>query len=307
MPGEQCCGLNELFVNAKHLAMKRPLFFLFYFLFFFPFALSAQYSSKIVCGPNISPAVNYVYIGSLFIPGDNSANCQKLEVSVLGGIWGSSSVGESTFYIANRGGLVVNQTRMGSSGIGPSYIAAFQDGDNTNFYLHINSASDYYSFAVKSYFFGGLTQDASMVQIALQTNTPAGTDITASLNINPVLITDGSGNIGVNTATPDPAYKLSVNGKIRAKEVKVETGWADFVFDSSYQLRPLGQVQSFITQNHHLPDMPSSSQVEKEGISLGEMNKLLTQKVEELTLYLLAMKKEVDQLKKKGISRQLDK
>lgn len=95
------------------------------------------------------------------------------------------------------------------------------------------------------------------------------------------------GNVGIGTTNPG-TYKLAVNGGIHSQSVNVDlTGWSDYVFKKEYQLPTLTEVKTYIDQNHHLPDMPSEAQVIKEGINLGEMNKLLTKKVEELTLYLI--------------------
>jgi len=115
-----------------------------------------------------------------------------------------------------------------------------------------------------------------------------------------------AGAVGINTKTTS-GYTLSVNGKIRASEVRVYTGWADYVFEDKYRLRPLTEVESFIQQNNHLPDVPSAKVVEKEGILVGEMNATLLRKIEELTLYMIkanksinALQKEVKQLKKEN-------
>lgn len=103
-----------------------------------------------------------------------------------------------------------------------------------------------------------------------------------------------AGNIGIGTANPG-SYKLAVNGGIHSQSVNVDlTGWSDYVFKPEYALPSLTEVKTYIDQNHHLPDMPSEQEVIKEGIDLGEMNKLLTKKVEELTLYLIQQKEEAD-------------
>jgi len=105
------------------------------------------------------------------------------------------------------------------------------------------------------------------------------------------------GNVGIGTSDTH-GFKLSVNGNIRAQEIKVEAGpWPDYVFKPTYNLLPLDQVKAYIDKNQHLPEMPSEQEVAKEGINLGEMNKLLTKKVEELTLYLIEKDKEVKELK----------
>lgn len=93
------------------------------------------------------------------------------------------------------------------------------------------------------------------------------------------------------------SYKLTVNGKVRAHSVKVYTDWADFVFMDNYKLPSLEEVEKFIDENGHLENIPSAQEVEENGIELGEMNKLLLQKIEELTLYTIELKKEIDELK----------
>lgn len=114
---------------------------------------------------------------------------------------------------------------------------------------------------------------------------------------NNTIFNVNAGSVGIGTATPDASYKLSVNGKIRAKEIKVESSWADFVFEPDYKLRSLSEVEMFIKLNKHLPEIPSAKEVENNGIAVGEMNAKLLQKIEELTLYLIEMKKENEELK----------
>ncbi|MBV6645972.1 MAG: hypothetical protein KI790_11010 [Cyclobacteriaceae bacterium] len=91
--------------------------------------------------------------------------------------------------------------------------------------------------------------------------------------------------------------QFEVEGTIRSKEVKVEAAnWPDYVFAEEYELRSLEETESFIRTHHRLPDMPSAEQVEEEGIELGEMNRLLLEKVEELTLHVIGLEKKNGQL-----------
>jgi hypothetical protein len=82
------------------------------------------------------------------------------------------------------------------------------------------------------------------------------------------------GKVGIQTHEPGN-YELAVNGEVRAKEVRVETGWSDFVFDNNYNLMPLQQVEAFILKNHHLPDVPSQENVNRNGVQLGSINSKL--------------------------------
>ena len=120
-----------------------------------------------------------------------------------------------------------------------------------------------------------------------------------------LIVKDGNalieGNLGIGTSSfldGLTTYRLSVDGKIRAEGVKVYTDWADYVFENSYNLLTIEEVESFIAKNGHLKDIPSAEEVEKNGIELGEMNKLLLQKIEELTLYVIDLNKEIELLKK---------
>ncbi|HEY0610377.1 MAG TPA: hypothetical protein VGD35_11990 [Chitinophaga sp.] len=111
---------------------------------------------------------------------------------------------------------------------------------------------------------------------------------------------DASGNVGIGTANTGN-YKLAVEGTIGARRVKVtQETWPDYVFHQDYQLPSLFQVEQYIKENQHLPEIPSAAEVAKDGLDLGEMNKKLLQKVEELTLYLIDIKKELNELKQQN-------
>jgi hypothetical protein len=79
-----------------------------------------------------------------------------------------------------------------------------------------------------------------------------------------------NGNVGIGTTNPQ--YKLDVNGTVRVQEIKVETEWADFVFNDDYHLKPLSEVNTFIKKNNHLPEIPSATEMKaNEGVNVGEM------------------------------------
>lgn len=105
-----------------------------------------------------------------------------------------------------------------------------------------------------------------------------------------------AGRIGIGTTTPQS--ELAVNGIITAKEVKVTVeGFPDYVFNPEYKLRSLNELEEYIKFNKHLPDIPTEKDVRKTGLDLGQMNANLLKKVEELTLYIIELDKEVKELK----------
>jgi len=113
-----------------------------------------------------------------------------------------------------------------------------------------------------------------------------------------VVIQDNAGGVGIGTANT-AGYKLAVNGKVRAKEIRVETGWADYVFAPEYKLRPLEEVESFIKANQHLPEIQPASEIQANGLDVAAATTKMMAKIEELTLYLIEMKKENDALKQR--------
>lgn len=179
-----------------------------------------------------------------------------------------------------------NTTNMGKVGVGtvPGYVLHTVSPGNTN------KASAY--LWGENYGVSIGTQNASAGNYSFAVLNNVNTDGSPSVGESkPLLYVRGDGNVGIGTSTPQA--KLAVKGDIFAQRIKViQSGWADFVFQPDYELPSLQEVESFIRINRHLPQIPSAQQVEKEGLDIGEMNKKLLQKIEELTLYIIEMKKE---------------
>ncbi|MEA4840819.1 MAG: hypothetical protein VB110_07450 [Bacteroidales bacterium] len=106
-----------------------------------------------------------------------------------------------------------------------------------------------------------------------------------------------SGFVGIGTTAPDKLF--TVKGVIHAQEVQVDvTGFADYVFEKGYKLKPLSEIHSFISENGHLPEIPSADEAKKNGINVADMQVMLLKKIEELTLYAIEQQKRIEALEK---------
>lgn len=113
-----------------------------------------------------------------------------------------------------------------------------------------------------------------------------------------VVFVDNNGNVGVGTTAPS-GFKLAVAGEVIAEgvTVKLQANWPDFVFADGYELMPLDEVEAAIREEGHLPGIPSAAEVAEDGVDLGEMQAQFLQKIEELTLHMIALKKDNDELR----------
>ena len=135
----------------------------------------------------------------------------------------------------------------------------------------------------------------------LYIGTLTSEDISFGVNKQEVMTIKPTNNVGIGTT--NPKSKLSVNGAILATEVKVQTDisdYPDFVFEDEYKLQDLRDLKAYIQKHGHLPSIPTAAEVKAEGISLGEMNKRLLQKVEELTLYIIDQEEKYNAEKKRN-------
>jgi hypothetical protein len=135
--------------------------------------------------------------------------------------------------------------------------------------------------------------------------THSGSGLYFGVNNGNIRLDVSNGHVAIGnvilTGANAAAYKLAVSGKIICEEVKVKlasSGWPDYVFGNNYKLRPLNEVEKFIQQNKHLPNIQSAAEIEKDGIMVGDMQKRMMEKIEELTLYVIELQKQVDELKK---------
>lgn len=227
--------------------------------------------------------------------------------------WGKK--GDWFIRSANSGGKVVIQDTGGKVGIGTAT-------PETRLHLaHTSSAS----LTGKSAFGGihleqtggrdrfvGITTDATSHSnttqggILLQGSGGYGTKIHFLTTDNYLhgmkqrMIIDHKGNVGIGITNIPEAYKFAVDGKVICEELKVQlsSNWPDYVFQKDYQLPTLDEVAASIETNGHLPGIPSAASIEAEGgIELGEMQRKMMEKMEEMMLYILQQQQEIEALK----------
>ncbi len=142
---------------------------------------------------------------------------------------------------------------------------------------------------------GSTTGYVSKISISGRNN---GTGIQLFTRSNEIMRVNDEGNVLIGKTTQsNNTYKLDVAGKIRADEIVVNTTGADFVFEKNYKLRTLSELEAFVKEHKHLPEIASAIEMQSNGASLGDMQTKLLQKVEELTLYVIEKDKEIASLK----------
>ncbi len=196
---------------------------------------------------------------------------------------------------SGNGGEIHYEFRDGTNKTRQSYLA--YDTANVITYSDANASYFYQIFDLPNGTFMSLTKPQSQLVI--------GGDVAWGASHKFIVNSGNSffdGNVGIGTesfvdANENQEYKLSVEGKVRAHEIKVYTTWADYVFEDDYDLPSLQEVEEHIKTKGHLKDIPCAKVVEENGIDVGEMNKLLLQKIEELTLYVIEQNKEMTKMK----------
>ncbi|MCL6220763.1 hypothetical protein [Zunongwangia pacifica] len=234
----------------------------------------------------------------------------KVKATAFLGEWNGANISDVLFKAADNNDWDNNLYRNGiyrkwggpNNPFGGSHGTLLHLGQNDGYSFGFQLASDNYKqlkyrgFKSNGQFYAwyDIYHSGNFNKTVLDKNVPNLVYTNQNNNFSSDQSINGKVNIteslGIGTPGSD-SWKLAVNGKIRAKEIKVETGWADFVFYDTYMLPSLEEVEDHIKKKGHLKNIPSAEEVEKNGILLGEMNAKLLQKIEELTLYVIAQNK----------------
>ncbi|MHC0446388.1 hypothetical protein ACWA1F_13340 [Flavobacterium sp. 3-218] len=238
---------------------------------------------------------------TITITGYNYGSQEPISLNLVYYIWytGSNMEDSSTYYF--------HEPKMSSSG---SYTPqVFLSNENGKVVIFINDKSYYQRFTVSA-FAQGMYETSSWFQGWTAVDEPmTGTKTVeipyqnrfkGNIFLSGGSIWNASGNVGIGTENPDA--KLAVNGNIHSKEVKVDltVPAPDYVFKDDYKLKTLDEVESYIKENSHLPEIPSADEFEKNGINVSEMNMALLKKVEELTLYVIEQNKKISELQQEN-------
>lgn len=141
--------------------------------------------------------------------------------------------------------------------------------------------------------YGTISQNAGFIQVQGAADTGSSFRVTNSANAELFRVL-GNGNIGIGMNNPQS--RLSVNGDVFSKKVKVnQTGWPDYVFKSDYRLLPLERLEAYILLHKHLPGIVTEQEVSANGLDLGDNQAALLKKIEELTLYLIEQNKKLEE------------
>ncbi|WP_052483559.1 tail fiber protein [Flavobacterium sp. MEB061] len=198
---------------------------------------------------------------------------------------GNSFIASGNFGIGTTNPLAKLEVRNGNI-----IVRNFENRLNESAIMiaHSISIGDYDTFGTSVRTFTE-SADANIYALQFFTQQSHQTGQTEKLRIQ------GNGNVGIGTTKPDS--KLTVAGNIHAQEVKVTINAGlvpDYVFANDYKLKSLQEVEDYIKQNSHLPEIPSATEIEKNGLMLAEMNLSLLKTIEEMTLYMIEQNKKIE-------------
>jgi len=244
-----------------------------------------QRSGQLVLVANGTPSSGIVPGAFQFnLVGGDGVNTERMRINSAGNVGIGTASPAARLHVSTvmTPGAVTEMLRLELRGNGGNELAG--EGAAINFYTPVTPSPDVLGAQIYTFRESDVNL-TSTTSLRFATNN-AGT-------VSDKLVISGTGNVGIGTADTK-GYKLGVNGGIIATAVTVKLygEWGDYVFKPGYHLPSLTDVKTYIDKNHHLPEIPSAQEVANNGINLGEMNKLLVKKVEELTLYLIESQKQ---------------
>jgi hypothetical protein len=282
--------------------MRRKMFFILSFIVVTMVRLSAQESIDGISTPTPDPTP-----GDVVTLQTNWSTNGNTVSTVANCIFGTKNAYPIYFYTNNVSRMMLDT--LGNIGIGtefPKQKIHIVDGNilisrtSTKAPGSTNGSILFGSDVTNNYLYGSwgieyLSQDGAN---GLNFWQPASSNTNVN---NYVLFLNDNGNVGIGTYNPQA--KLAVNGEILAKSVRVNTSsiyWPDYVFSPEYELMELNDLKNYVEKNKHLPGIQSAKEVGEHGeVDLGEMNTKLLEKIEELTLYIIDLQKQIDELKGK--------
>lgn len=211
---------------------------------------------------------------------------------VMGNLLGKATIGAHNNALGAWAPLIINQGG-GNVAIGTANANGQLQLSNTLanrkivLYEAANNDNQYFGF--------GANASTFRYQVDATTTDHVFYAASSSTVSNELMRIKGNGNVTIGVATPATGYKLTVAGKIICTELKVQLQpFPDYVFEKTYKLRSLKEVENHIDAYKRLPGMPSAKEVESAGINVGEMQGKVVEKVEELTLYIIQQQKQID-------------
>lgn len=202
-------------------------------------------------------------------------------------------------------GFGAGQNNTGSNSVFIGSSAGGGDVGNSNMLYISNKYSDDGSTNVpliKGSFGTNASGDGSFLKFHL--GTTAATQTTGFLAIGDFKTAPGASGTGGLSIPSANGYRLIVQEGILSEKIKValrnSSDWADYVFEDNYKLMTLDEVESFIKENKHLPNVPSAEEMAQNGLDLTQTSAKLMEKIEELTLYVISLNKEVNKLKEEN-------
>ncbi len=255
-------------------------------------------------GSGVTTGTNNVYVGANTGPNFNADAVTLIGANAaiqdpIGSIIGSTAIGQSA--IIKRAYTVIIGHPNVEIGMGTSL---------PNAKLHVNSGSNEDALTVS-------VDDAPKLTVSDEGDVHVTDSLTIDGKMRIGNISAGSrqlavegdvyfnddllvgDNVVIGTSEGATNHRLTVDGKIACEEIRVQDSgdWPDYVFEDAYPLQSLKEVQAFIQKEKHLPGIPSAAEISDSGILIGEMQKKLLEKVEELTLHVIRLEEEIERLK----------